>query len=92
MQKREKTRSSTASLTSSPVISPRLRTAARRSMVQKSQGSCSRAASRLRLQAGRRCRRQIPLAAVEGHLQPLGVAVAAAAQQGRLQLRVAARR
>ena len=48
MQKRLNTRSSTASLTSSPVIAPRLRTASRRSIVQKSQGSSAAAASRLR--------------------------------------------
>ena len=40
MQKRENTRSSTASVSSSPVISPSARIASRKSMVQKSHGSC----------------------------------------------------
>ena len=51
MQKRENTRSSTASVSSSPVISPRARIASRRSMVQKSQGSCCAATSWLRARA-----------------------------------------
>ena len=84
MQKRENTRSSTASVSSSPVISPSARIASRRSMVQKSQGMLGRH----RLAAGQgigRPARQVPLPFVQCQQHPCRVPDTTAIQQSSHQ-------
>ena len=77
MQKRENTRSSTASVSSSPVISPSARIASRRSMVQKSHGSCWAATSWLRARAS---------AARAARSHPFGSCSTTTLQQGQHQV------